>query len=343
MSSNQSRPSSPSSVINELQNLSVQSISSVPETSLENIRNFFCGMSDSAILRYGLGLPNASAPALAENTVVIVMDCEKHEHEPRVLTEYGLHTFTRKEMAPIFQNPGAHGEEILRNIYYYHIRLLENAHYTNRKFCPGNPEKNHFGSTRFATKQQAKDFLTNAIAWPVEEGAPESGDKCPVIFLGHAVKNELQMLQDDLGVDPSVLSNVVAIIDTQTIAAEQGYRGRGDKIGLGPLMEQCGVEFKDGHTASNDAAYTVIGALHMVMKDRLPLGNERSLQDVVDDLGSYSAGVAPDVGVKKYCTRCASFQHNRPQCRGKIERCEKCLKAGHEKAAYTHVTKLCSH
>lgn len=130
---------------------------------MEEVRQFFRRMSDTAILQYRLGFEMPGAPELAKKTIVVVMDCEKFEHEPRCLTEFGLHSFTREEMLPVLGNPGIHGENMLQNIYYYHIRLLEAAHYVNRTFCKGEPENNRFGNTRFATAQQAKDFLTSYI------------------------------------------------------------------------------------------------------------------------------------------------------------------------------------
>ncbi|KAI4961288.1 hypothetical protein J4E86_000315 [Alternaria arbusti] len=223
------------------------------------------------------------------------MDCEMHEIEPRVLTEYGLNTFSRKEMAPVLRSPGIHGENILRNIYYYHIRVRENAHLINWRFVRGNPERNHFGSTRFATKEDAKEFLVETLAWPIDDDN-EDGPKCPVIFLGHSVKNDLQMLQQDLGIDPKFDSNVVAIIDTQKIANEQGIRGKGQQIGLPILIQHFGVEFRDGHTASNDAAYTIISAVQMVLKNSLPTDPTRSLQDVVNGVAEDSKGTVVTFG-----------------------------------------------
>lgn len=311
---------------------------------MEEVRNFFRRMSNSRILEYTLGVEHPSAPALAASTIVVVMDCEKYESHPRVLTEYGLHTFTRSEMVPVLRkSTGFHGENLLKNIYYYHMRILGTAHFINHRFCPGNPENNHFGSTRFATKLEATEFLTRCIAWPLDPDQP-NGAKCPVVFLGHAVKNELEMLQQDLDIDPSAMSNVVAVIDTQNIANEQGYRGRGDRIGLEVLTKQCSMQFRDAHTAGNDAAYTIIAAVQMVMKNRLPRPGHgrRSLQDVVDDLEKYSSSIDPGLGIAKYCTRCARQDHTRKNCKGYIKRCEKCLEIGAEKAAYTHVTNLCT-
>ncbi|KAF2825132.1 hypothetical protein CC86DRAFT_383072 [Ophiobolus disseminans] len=273
-----SPPSTPTS-IDDLEAFQGLSISDIPESSLEGVRRFFNNMSDSAILEYTFGIDKPGAPELAEHTIVIAVDCEKFEYEPRCLTEYGLHTFLRKDMAPTLANPGAYGENMMRAVYYYHIRLRATAHYVNRKWCPGNPDNNRVGVTRFATDQQAKDFLLYSIAWPVDPKQPD-GSKCPIVLLGHAVKNDLEMLQE-LGVDSSVLSNVVAVIDTQIIAKEKGIYGRGNEIGLATLMSQYG----------------------MVMGKKLPVPASRSLQDVVDDLEVYSEIVVPDAGTARYCTR----------------------------------------
>jgi hypothetical protein len=299
-------------------------------------------MTDSNILRYCLGDNDLTAPDLAQNTIVVIMDCEKFVFPPRCVTEYGLHTFTRKDMVPTFSQPSAYGEHILQNIYYYHLRLLENCHYVSRAHCIGDPEKNHFGLTRFATKQEAKNFLTGAISWPIDEQNPESGI-CPAIFMGHSVGNELDMLQQELGIDPSVMSNVVAVIDTQTIAVEQEIHGRGNRIGLEALCKCYGVPYDDPHTASNDAAYTAITGIQMVMGSRLPNIPSRSMEAVVKSIQTFSRTVDPAVGIANYCTRCGRYAHNRPNCYGRIQRCQNCLASGNPRAAYTHVTELCTY
>jgi len=298
--------------LEELYGTNTATVSHAVETPMEEVRRFFLGKSHTQILQYGLGMEIPGAPPLAAHTIVVTMDCEMHEIEPRVLTEFGLNTFSRKEMAPVLRSPGIHGEMILRNIYYYHIRVRENAHLINWRFVRGNPERNHFGSTRFATKEDAKEFLIETLAWPVDEDN-EDGAKCPVIFLGHSVKNDLRMLQEELGIDPKFDSNVVAIIDTQKIANEQGIRRKGQQkgqqIALKSLIQHFGVEFRDGHTAGNDAAYTIISAVQMVLKNSLPTDPTRSLQDVVDGVAKDSKGAVVAFGVPRWCTECKVASH----------------------------------
>lgn len=269
---------------------------------MEEVRRFFLGESHTEILRYGLGMDISGAPPLAAHTIVVTMDCEKHEKSPRVLTEHGLHIFSWEEMVPVLENSGIHGENILRNVYYYHIRIHENAHHINRRFCPGNPERNHFGSTYFVTKKEAKDFLADELSWLIDEHNQDD-PRFPVIFPDHSVENNLQMLQQEFGIKPTFTTNVVAIIDTQKIANEQGIRGRGKQIGLAAFIQHFGVTFRDGHTASNDAAHTIISAVQMVLK-RLPNDPQRSLQDVVDGVAKDSKGTIVAFGVPRWCTEC---------------------------------------
>jgi hypothetical protein len=339
--SSESRTPSPSSTVPELDGFHGLSISKAPETPMDEVRRFFSNMSSSAVLQFAFGEDKPDAPDSAKDVIMVVMDCEKHEYEPRILTEYGLHIFTRKDMLAILNNPGPYGEKLLRQIYYYHMRLRDNAHLANRKHCKGDPEKNHFGVTRFFSKPDAKGFLSECLAWLIDEHNPDDA-KCPVIFLGFALDNELHMLQQELGVDATVFDNVVTIVDTQTIANEQGVYGRGNKIGLEDLINRYNVDFRDGHTASNDAAYTVIAAMQMVMQTQLPQAPKRSLQEVVNDLEVVSQETNPGWYSHKYCTRCASTRHKRPDCRGDIKQCEKCLKADNAKMACTHVTKFCT-
>jgi hypothetical protein len=73
--------------------------------------------------------------------------------------------------------------------------------------------------------------------------------------MGHSVGNELDMLRQDLDIDPSGISNVVAVINTQTIAIEHKIYGRRNRIGLEALCKRYGVPYDNPYTASNEASY----------------------------------------------------------------------------------------
>jgi len=106
-------------------------------------------------------------------------------------------------------------------------------------------------------------------------------------------------------------------------------------------MTHFNVDFRYGHTTSNEAAYTVISAVQMVMWDRFR-ELTRTLHHVVNDLEPWRWQIDPEIGILKHCTRCGTKEHNQPQCRAHIKRCNRCVKAGREKAAYAHITKLCT-
>jgi hypothetical protein len=138
-------------------------------------------VTDSAILKYGLGVDKPGAPELANHTILVVVDAEQFAHEPRCLTDYGLHTFTRHDMLSSIAHPGAHGESLLQKMQCYHVRLLVNVDYVNRTFTNLDLEKSRFDNKTFATTQEAKDFLTKCISWSIDTINPGSGP-CPVIF-----------------------------------------------------------------------------------------------------------------------------------------------------------------
>ncbi|PSN75525.1 hypothetical protein BS50DRAFT_479419 [Corynespora cassiicola Philippines] len=303
-------------------------------------RQFASTRSHADLLRFALGMHIDGAPEIAQNAVVNVLDCESFEHDHGLLTEVGLVSFERCEMVEAFKDPGPHGENILKRMYFYHLRLISNAHFVNRQWCPGDPEKNHFGNTRFLTHSEVKSALNEAFAWPLDPNDPSKGN-CPVFFMGHAVSNDLRMLQDSVGFDAAALGTVVATLDTQQIARDVGIRGRGHQIGLQTLAGFFGVQYRDPHTACNDAAYTIIAAVQMVLNNIPP--SDKSLQSVVEDLEVSSQAELTTWGISKYCTCCGQAGHLRFRCALKDRLfCNRCAAAGRENAAHSHIDEMCS-
>jgi hypothetical protein len=109
-------------------------------------------------------------------------------------------------------------------------------------------------------------MLEETFQWPVDKQNPELGF-CPVVVLGHALHGDMAMLKSTLGFDAIALGTVVKIIDTQNLAKECEYApsGNGNQIGLGNLVAKCSFEYRDPHTASNDAAMTLISAVQMLL------------------------------------------------------------------------------
>ncbi|KAF2649766.1 hypothetical protein K491DRAFT_566932, partial [Lophiostoma macrostomum CBS 122681] len=238
-------------------------------------------------------------PPLMGHMIVNAIDCESHEYNHDKLTEIGLAAFESKDLRKLRfdgkQDIGPFAENLLSQVYFYHYRLKPNAHLLNKHFCPGDPTKNRFGQTRFVSVQEAQTALKDAFQWPIDPAKPEFGF-CPVIFLGHALSNDTQMLADSLNFSASVFGTVVRFIDTQNLAKSTGvYTGR-QQIGLRSLCNHHDFAFRDSHTAGNDTAYTMINAVFMALANEIfpnvanpdVLPTEKSAQDVVDTIEKWS-------------------------------------------------------
>jgi hypothetical protein len=93
-----------------------------------------------AVLEHCLGLKKLDdISALADNMIVVCFDTESWTHDHNKLTELGVATFDNRDTRAL-EKPGAYGEELLKQVYFYHARIEENAHLLNVKFCPGDPD-----------------------------------------------------------------------------------------------------------------------------------------------------------------------------------------------------------
>jgi hypothetical protein len=165
----------------------------------------------------------------------------------------------------------------------------------------------------------------------------------PSHFLGYVVQNEECMFQTKLDINPTTFDHAVTSIDTQSIAKENNIHGPGDKISLMNLVSAFNLEYRNAHTASNDAAYTIICPIRMTMSGKLPKVPGRSLQAVVNGLEQHSRSTRAMVGIPNYCTKCGSTNHRRPRCFRDIPYCDKCRKTGRVDAMKTHIMSLCTH
>ncbi|KAF2732572.1 hypothetical protein EJ04DRAFT_578317 [Polyplosphaeria fusca] len=291
-------------------------------TPLEEVRQYFSKLSDTEVLRHVLGFPSDGAPELAKHAIINAIDIEAYCFDQSKLTEVGLAVLTAPELAGIAAaNPGPHAKNVLKQIYNYHYRLRENAHLVNNaSFLKGNPEKNHFGETRFLSAIQMNNALKNAFCWPVDENKPELGF-CPVVILGHAVRGDFNMLRNGIGFDAEEYDTVVRTIDTQQIAdencvASEALVKSGNRIGLARLASYYNSALRDQHNASNDIAYTMITAVLMGLGREIYGGHipqargKKTMQEVVNGLEIWSKSKSPSsFGVKKFCTRCDGNGH----------------------------------
>jgi hypothetical protein len=93
-----------------------------------------------AVLEDCLGLKKLDGVSeLADNMIVVCFDTESWIHNHNKLTELGVATFDSRDTRAL-KKPGAYGEGLLKQVYFYHARIEENAHLLNIKFCPGDPD-----------------------------------------------------------------------------------------------------------------------------------------------------------------------------------------------------------
>jgi hypothetical protein len=284
--------------------------------------------TQTAKLRYILGLDvAANAPLLARSIVVNCIDTEHYVWDQSKLTEIGINTFASGDLRQLSANPGPNGENLLQQVYYYHFRMIPNAHCINTRYCVGNPENNRYGNTRFATYEKAKTMLTECFYWDRTTGRPQDG-KCPVVIIGHALHNDTGGLSRTIGFQPEDADTVVAMIDTQQMARELGIynpAGMRHEISLEDLNAHYDIPYRDPHTAGNDAAYTTICAIFMALYGRNKPTFVKTVLQVVDDVEKSSwIYSTTNHGIPHYCTRCHRTNHFVGECHACLPPCHKC-------------------
>ena len=321
----------------------------LPHTPLQQVLAYFAKKTQTSVMRFCLGLEKyPDAPPLAQNTIVICFDTEGWTADSTKVTEVGFNTFDSRDMRRLPNGPGPFGENALMNTYFYHVRVQPNAHLLNIKYCPGNPEANRFGTTRFLTLTETQVCLDDAFSWPVDR-KNEAAGLCPVVVLGHALGGDMDKLKAVLDWDPFAKGTVVKIVDTQQLARENGEWTRREQIGLQNLVFKMDFTYRDAHTACNDAAMTTIAAVQLVLPAHLrkPTSKRKSLQDVVNAVEAASKNNAWNMGSDKYCFRCGSRGHFENNSDGRGGRCsapvycQHCWRAGRRNAAYNHRTECC--
>jgi hypothetical protein len=213
----------------------------------------------------------------------------------------------------------------------------------------GDPNTNRFGIQRFLNDQEVKACLADSFEWPMDPNIPD-GCVRPVVLLGHALGNDVDKVTKLLQWSPRAKGNLVKEIDTQVIARDVGHWShKVNEIGLQRLVGNMGFQHRDGHTASNDAAMTIICAVQLIL-DGAYKGNTQpySLQDVVDNTELRSQKDDWYYGVAEYCFRCGGRDHMEEtggddggRCRRPVF-CDWCYtKRPQAKAHYGHRTAAC--
>jgi hypothetical protein len=118
----------------------------------------------------------------------------------------------------------------LRMMVVHHSRMMENAHILNQK-CDSHPEQFGFGQTRFETMEDGQKLLERSVRHSGPNNHPR-----PVVFLGHAVENDIEATKKQMQVDLNAHDVIAFTLDTQVMALEIGiakHRHMGLKDVLG--------------------------------------------------------------------------------------------------------------
>jgi hypothetical protein len=296
------------------------------------------GLTQSRVLSYYMrqedtgGFASSAAEAALRNATVVCLDAEWYEHSPAHITELGLSILN-----PTTVNADPWQWEsfwrVMRHLVNFHVRIKPNAHLVNGELCPGHPDSFQFGRTSFVDKEQAHDLLKYAF-----QRHDESGRPCPIVFVGHAVDNDIQVLKEQFGFDIEALGVVVATIDTQVMAMELGIANTpGRKMRLSALLGKYGITEPFLHNAGNDTVTTMIAAMFMAYET---LGTDFSslyanYKIVAKANDGHKGG---PVGDYMWCTRCEAKDHFASHCRAMLY-CSYCAERG--KPATRHATGKC--
>lgn len=198
---------------------------------------------------------------------------------------------------------------------------------------------------RFLNDHEITDCLKETFEWPLGNSA--DGTVCPVVLLGHALENDVDKIEKLLGFNLMARGNLVKQIDTQIIARDVGHWNHPvNQIGLQRLVNELGFEYRDSHTACNDAAMTTIAAIQLVLdKTHKGITQPKSLQMIIDQTEIDSQKHSWNYGSPKFCFRCGARDHTRENsikggaCRVRVH-CDHCAIKRPE-SQYGHRSEVC--
>lgn len=264
------------------------------------------GVGQSTLLQQYLDRHSTVLPEKRENddfhnAVIVGLDLEWYEYDSNFVTEIGISKLDPKRITDWTTQ-----SSILGAMNTQHVRVKPNAHLVNGKLCAGHPENFQFGQTRFVTMEEARVVLLSAFSYI------SNGRSRPVIFIGHAVDNDIREIKGRFGLDLTSLNTIVLTLDTQVMAREVGLAEAGRNIGLGPLMRKFNIIEDYLHNAGNDIVCTVIAACLMLFS-RPP--SPKFYGELKETLRREKHTF---IGTANFCIKCNSSNHTANDCKKKL-------------------------
>ncbi|KAH9876622.1 hypothetical protein J1614_003754 [Plenodomus biglobosus] len=320
---------------------------------LAALRDRLAAAADIDVFRHALGLERltdipALADQVADDMIVVCLDCEHWSNNTEEMTEIGVVQFTMSDMVKVTSPQGGepdlgdHGENLLKLVKFNPLRIKETSHLVSSYVFTLGAAGNRFGEWRYTSFKEAREILCKVFSRSM------SGLGCnhPVVLLGQDVGHDKSNLKHkQLGLDLEALGTVVRTIDTQKMAKEVGYWHHStDNIGLERLVSELWFEHSDPHTAANDAARTLISAVQFALRDHPCKGKciTKTMQQVATTIESHSRTTFTSLGGDRfYCAKCGSGFHADTACTVSDLNCAVCLEAGRIVEAGTHITLHC--
>ncbi|GAB1743985.1 hypothetical protein NU219Hw_g1025t1 [Hortaea werneckii] len=216
-----------------------------------------------------------------QDAVIIAIDCEAYERQPKLITEVGVATLDTRDLRG--QVPGEVGLEWHKFIRARHFRIRENKHLINHEFCEGNPDKFDFGTTEFVGKDQISSVLTSCFHPPYSKLADDTfastttgkttddEERRNIILLGHDISQDINYLHS-LGFSVLNRGNLLEVLDSATMY--QAYRHETNPASLGSVCYHFDLSAWHPHNAGNDAVHTIWAFLAIAVQDAAQRGDK---------------------------------------------------------------------
>lgn len=335
-----------------------------PEKRLKVLADFYSNKTEKAILLEALGAkrdPMDGMPAIAiplvEHMITICIDTESWTNNTDIMTELGMDTFSRRKGREIntTTGPGPHGVNIMKALDFHHFRIAENAHLLSNRQGSYGPLGNRFGKTRFVTFKELRVVLDHFFNQDIVSDDPElQGCKRPVILVGHALRHDLENVnKEGLEYNFTKYPTIVAKVDTQPLARQTKVwipqdDMKTNEIGLRVLIEEkIGFLHLDDHTASNDAARTMMCGIWMCLPPAFTSSQSQTMQQVANDVEKHSSlySEAP-YGSVHCCVKCGGRDHSAAVCSAVVQ-CAACYRfdsgPNRDENVASHVETYCPH
>jgi hypothetical protein len=298
------------------------------------LANFYKSKNNAEILSEALGRNQSPMPdtpeiakPLVEHMVAICIDTESSTNNTDLMTELGLNTIFRQKAREtiVSPGPGPHGENLMKALDFYHFRVVEHAHLLSNREGSLGPLGNRFGHTRFATFKELRVILKHFFNQDIMSDNPAlRGCKRPVVLVGHALKHDEDNVKK-MGekYDFTKYSTMVAKVDTQPLARETETwiphpTMPTNEVGLRVLVEEkLGFYHLDNHTASNDAARTMMSAIKMILPLKFTKNQPYDMQQVAVNVEKHSgldSHLLTPYGTVECCIRCGGRDHSIDVC-----------------------------